>query len=96
MYCKLLIYKRICQIGGGGNSTIFDNKENVICGYANHINLAKKKRTLHADVLTSLMWMAVLQAKNEGVKVLCAAGAIEKFGQHALALGGDKAIVFIG
>ena len=80
----------------GGNSTIFDNKENVICGYANHINLAKKMRTLHADVPTSLMWMAVLQAKNEGVKVLCAAGAIEKFGKHALALGGDKAIVFIG
>lgn len=79
-----------------GNSTIFDNKENVICGYANPTNLAKKKRTLHADVPISLMWMAVLQAKNEGVKVLCAAGAIEKFGQHALALGGDKAIVFIG
>ena len=95
MCCKLLIYKQIYQIGGG-NSTIFDKKENVICGYANHINLAKKKRTLHADVLTSLMWMAVLQAKNEGVKVLCAACAIEKFGQHALALGGDKAIVFIG
>lgn len=81
---------------GGGNSTIFDNKENVICGYENPTNLAKKKRTLHADVPASLMWMAVLQAKNEGVKVLCAAGAIEKFGQHALALGGDKAIVFIG
>lgn len=95
MYCKLLIYKRIYQIGGG-NSTIFDNKENVICGYANPTNLAKKMRTLHADVPTSLMWMTVLQAKNEGVKVLCAASAIEKFGQHALALGGDKAIVFIG
>lgn len=80
----------------GGNSTIFDNKENVICGYANHINLAKKMRTLHADFPTSLMWMAVLQAKNEGVKVFCAAGAIEQLGQHALALGGDKAVVFIG
>ena len=56
----------------------------------------KKKRTMHADVLTSLMWMAVLQVKNEGVKVLCAAGTIEQLGQHALALGGDKAIVFIG
>lgn len=95
MYCKLLIYKRICQIGGG-NSTIFDKKENVIYGHANPANLAKKMRTLHADVPTSLMWMAVLQVKNEGVKVFCAAGAIEKFGQHALALGGDKAIVFIG
>jgi hypothetical protein len=42
------------------------------------------------------MWMAVLQIKNEGVKVLCAAGAIEQLGQHALALGCDKAIVFIG
>ena len=77
----------------GGNSTIFDKKENVICGYANPTNLAKKKRTLHADVPTSLMWMAVLQTKNEGVKVLCAACTIEKFGQHALALGGDKAVV---
>ena len=95
MYCKLLIYKRIYQIGGG-NSTIFDKKENVICGYANNINLAKKMRTLHADVPTSLMWMAVLQTKNEGVKVLCAAGTIEQLGQHALALGGDKAIVLSG
>lgn len=68
----------------------------MICGYANHINLAKKKRTLHADVPTNLMWMAVLQVKNEGVKVLCAAGAIEQLGQHALALGGDKAVVLSG
>lgn len=28
---------------GGGNSTIFDKKENVICGYANPTNLAKKE-----------------------------------------------------
>ena len=42
------------------------------------------------------MWMAVLQVKNEGVKVLCAACAVEEFGQHAFAFGGDGTVVLSG